>query len=157
MSEIAIPTSVQQDLPAEGWHNSTIIEVFGFSQYEDKNGKMIREEDLENWKEEKSFKNKLKVVFEVEEKDENGLPIKVKSKPMNQTLGAKAALREFLDMIDRRILKENKVFTPELIVGRACRIKIEHYTSPTNGRTYPNIKMIDEITMDSNDDIPSFS
>ena len=157
MSEIAIPTSVQQDLPAEGWHNSTIIEVFGYSQYEDKNGKMIREEDLENWKEEKSFKKKLKVVFEVEEKGEDGLPIKVKSKPMNQTLGAKAALRDFLDMIDPNIVKKNKVFTPELIVGKACRIKIQYHVSEHNGRTYPNIKMIDEITMDSNDDIPSFS
>lgn len=155
MSEIAIPTTTEINLPAEGWHNSVITEVFGFSQYEDKNGKQIKDEDLDSHIGPKKLQNKLKVVFELDETDEQGIPVTVKSKPMNQTLAQKAALREFLNMIDPKILRDNKIFKPEHIIGRNCRIKLEHYTSPTNGKTYPNIKMID-ASDDDNGDIPPF-
>jgi len=155
---IMIPTTVQQDLPKEGWHNAEIVEVYEFSQYEDANGKMIKDADLETYQGPKKMKDKLKIIFEVDEVGENGMKIQVKSKPMNQTLGMKSSLRAFLDMIDDSILKTNANFTEDLILGKRVKIKLDHYTSPTNGRTYANIKQIVEDAKPkvTEDDIPSF-
>ena len=153
-----IPTTVQQDLPSEGWHKAEIVEVYEFSQYEDANGKMIKDADLETYQGPKKMKDKLKIIFEVDEVGENGMKIQVKSKPMNQTLGMKSSLRAFLDMIDDSILKTNANFTEDLILGKRVKIKLDHYTSPTNGRTYANIKQIVEDAKPkvTEDDIPSF-
>lgn len=155
---IMIPTTVQQDLPSEGWHKAEIVEVYEFSQYEDANGKMIKDADLETYQGPKKMKDKLKVIFEVDEIGENGMKIQVKSKPMNQTLGMKSSLRAFIDMIDGSILRENANFTEDLILGKKVEIKLDHYTSPTNGRTYANItQVVYKKPKKTEDDIPTFN
>ena len=118
---------------------------------------MIKDADLETYQGPKKMKDKLKVIFEVDEIGENGMKIQVKSKPMNQTLGMKSSLRAFIDMIDGSILRENANFTEDLILGKKVEIKLDHYTSSTNGRTYANItQVVYKKPKVTEEDIPAF-
>jgi len=153
---VMIPTTDRHDLPKEGWHNAKIVDVYEYSQWEDGNGKQIKDADIDGYSGPKSYRKKLKIVFEVDELGESGLKIQVKSKPFNHTLKPGSSLRPFIDMIDDKILQKNENFTEHLILGKLVKIKLDHYKA-TTGIVYPNIKQIVEAEPKvTEDDIPTF-
>ena len=86
-------------------------------------------------------------------------PTKARIQPnMMIALNPKSNLRKMIDDIDDTIIpkmiKEKVPFTPDLILGRAAKIKVFHQES--NGSVYANIKSIMEVEKPDEDDAPPY-
>ena len=157
--EISIElNSGSTELPKEGWHHATLVDVKGWQQWEDNEGQKIKDDKVDLYEGEKKLRDKLQFHFETEQVGEDGMRLRVKAKPVNQTLNPKSNLRKMIDDIDDTIIpkmiKEKVPFTPELILGRAAKIKVFHNES--NGSVYANIKSIMEVEKIDADDAPPY-
>ena len=158
MFEINLPLRDSSEaLPPEGWYDATIDRFSKFQQWENAQGKFIREEDLDNHdSSQKTFRKKFKVVFLLDQIDpETGTQYEVKSQPFNLTAKAKSSFRPFLEMIDPELVRREAHFREDLILGKRVKIRVTHHTA-ASGKTWPNIAQIVDLPTDKPEDIPAF-
>lgn len=85
----------------------------------------------------------FRLVFEVDERRDDGAPFCVWSKPFTPSLNEKANFRRFLRSWRGRDLtkQEEQEFDTETLIGRPAFLVITH-TESNNGETYANIAAI---------------
>ncbi len=88
-------------------------------------------------------KEQFKLVFETNEKRQDGKPYLVWSRGFTPSLGEKAALRSFLKQWLGRELTaaEEHEFDTETLIGRSANLVVVH-NEGRNGETYANIGLI---------------
>jgi hypothetical protein len=85
----------------------------------------------------------FKLVFEIDQKQENGSPFCVWSRPFTASLHEKANFRKFMKQLYGRDLNAQELtdFDTESLIGRPVYIVVTH-SEGNNGETYANIAAI---------------
>lgn len=105
--------------------------------------KVIDTTELTEYNTEYGIKEQFRIIFEINEKRENGNYWTVASKPLTPSLHEKASLRKFVEKILNRPLTKEELrngFEIESVIGKYCNIVVEQIKS--GDKTFSNITYI---------------